>query len=162
MKNLFVRETSGQATLETAVFLVFLLLMVAWAMNVVYFEQYVKTLHGGAASGAILYAQGDLTPAGKQPAVAAVSTAAQSETEDTTTRNTREAAPSVSVGSGCPSGFVDPESTASTAHGQFTASGVTTTEKFVPFWIGTLFGHAIMPFSAPATYTHTVCERVLN
>jgi hypothetical protein len=162
MKNLFVRESSGQATIETAVFLLFCVLMLAWTLNVVYFVQYAKTVHGGAAQGAVLYTQGDLTPAGKQPAVAAVSTAAQSETEDTTTRNTREAAPSVSVGSGCPSGFVDPEASASTAHGQFAASSVTTTEKFVPFWTGTIFGHSIMPFTAPATYTHTVCERVLN
>lgn len=161
MKNLFLRESSGQATVETAVFMVFVVLLLAWSLNVVYFVQYVKTLHGGAAQGAVLYAQGDLTPTGSQPSVSVVTPTAASEPLNNV-RNTKEAAASVVVSGGCPSGFVDPEASASTAHGQFTASSVTTTEKFVPFWTGTVFGHSIMPFSAPATYTHTVCERVLN
>jgi hypothetical protein len=161
MKNLFMRETSGQATVETAVFMVLVVLMLAWALNVVYFEQYVKSLHGGAAQGAVLYAQGDLTPTGAQPSASVVTPAGTNE-ERNTLRNAKESAPSVAVGSGCPSGFVDPEASASTAHGQFSASGVTVSEKFVPFWSGTIWGHSIMPFTAPQTYTHTVCERVLN
>lgn len=173
-RKLFLRETSGQATIEAALFLTFMMLFVAWTVNVNYFVSYVKTIHIGASQGAALSAEGDLTDAGSTPAVAAVSALATSETKNTT-RNTREQAASINVCSTaigvsgtatkCSSGvagFIDPEATASSSRGQFYANAVQVTQQFTPFFSGTILGHPIMPFSAPQTFTHTVYMRALN
>jgi hypothetical protein len=169
------KETSGQATLEVTLFLVMMVTFVAWAINLNYFISFVKTIHAGAEQGVSLSAQGDLTDSGKLPGQTTVTAVANNETSNTN-RNPDEAQAQITTCSaqigisgnatrcsdGSTADFVDPEATSSPSHGQFYANAVTIKQNFSPFFSGTILGHAVMPFSAPQTYTHTVYMRALN
>lgn len=168
-------ETSGQSVIETALFLMMMLLFVAFTLNVNYYVGFVQTIHSASQSSADFSAQGSVTGSSTAPSASAVAQAARNETANTV-RNTNEAAPTVNVCSqaiGTSSGatecsaggtaaFVDPESGSSTSTGRFYGNAVTVTQTFTPFISGTFMGHQLMPFSAPSSFSHTVYMRALN
>jgi Flp pilus assembly protein TadG len=170
-----IAEDSGQALVETTLFLVLICLLIAFTINVNHFIGFVQTVHTASSKGATLSIQGQLSTSGSLPAGSQVSLAAINETANTT-RNLNEAAPTVNVCSasigtiggatecsaGGVSGFVDPESGTSSTAGTFYANSVEVNQTFTPIFSGTIMGHAVMPLSAPQFYSHTVYMRGLN
>jgi hypothetical protein len=169
-------ESSGQALLETAVFLLMICLFIGFTINVNYFLGFAQTVHSASSNGASFSAQGMLSSrGGSLPVSSQVSQVASNETANTT-RNSAESAVNVNVCSagigtsggatqclaGGVAGFVDPESTTSTSGGQFFANSVQVTQNFTPFISGTILGHPVLPFSAPQSYSHTVFMRAIN
>ncbi len=169
-------ESSGQALIETTVFLLLICLLIAFTINVSYFIGFAQTVHDASSNSASFSTQGLLSShGGALPPTTQVSQVAANETANTT-RNNKEAAPAVNVCSesvgtrggatectvGGVAGFVDPESSISTSTGQFYANSVQVTQTFIPFLSGTILGHPVMPFSAPQSYSHTVYMRTLN
>lgn len=175
MKSQFCNEECGQALFETALYLMFVCLLIAFTININYYLGFVQTVHSASSNGASFSIQGQLSPNGSLPASSIVSQAASNETANTT-RNSAIGAAIVNVCSaaigttggatecsaGGVSGFVDPESATSTSRGKFYSNSVQVTQGFKPIFSGTLMGFPIMPFSAPQSYSHTVYMRTLN
>jgi len=169
-------DSSGQALLETVVFLLLICLFIGFTINVNYFIGFAQTVHSASTNSASFSTQGLLSARGTAlPVGSQVSQVAANETANTT-RNSSEDSPTVNVCSatigtsggasecagGGVAGFIDPESSTSTSAGQFFANSVQVTQNFTPFISGTILGHPIMPFSAPQSYNHTVFMRALN
>lgn len=164
-----VADESGQALVESAVFISILFLLVAYALNFNYYIGFVTTLHTAGAKAAYYSAQGDLTALAKTPpTTASVATVAKNE-DDNSLRATTEAAPQVSVcmpssgtDNGC-SGFSDPE-TGVPGTGGFVMNSVTVTQQFTPlFGSGrSIFGHDLVPFTSAIPVSHTVYMRELQ
>ncbi len=169
-------ESSGQALMETTVFLLLICLLIGFTINVNYFIGFVQTVHTASSNSALFSTQGLLSShGGSLPVSNQVAQVAANETANTT-RNSSEATSDVNVCSaangttggatectaGGVTGFVDPESSTSTSTGQFYSNSVQVTQTFTPFLSGTILGHPVMPFSAPQSYNHTVYMRALN
>jgi Flp pilus assembly protein TadG len=164
----FVQEESGQALLESAVFICIMFVLVVFAINFNFYINSINMIHSSSARGADFSTQGDLTAFGTLPSATTVTTAVKNEAANTTHFGI-DVDPSITVCSpaggssaGC-SGFTDPE--ASTANtGNFVTNSVQVTETFTPFFGSgkSVLGFNLIPFSSRSTVSHTVFMRALN
>ena len=152
-------EASGQALLETTVFLLLVMLMCVFAVNMVSYLQFIQNTSTAAASGTSYSVQGPLSPAAQPlPSNGAVAVVAGNQAAGPLVSS-----PNVNVCSGatgCSAGFVDPET--STCGWTFSANSVQVQQTFSPVFPASAFGFPILPFGTPQTYTQTVVGRALN
>jgi len=160
-----IADESGQALVESALFISLLFLLLTLAINFAYYIGFVNTIHAASARATDYSSQGDLTSLGTLPDESSVTTAAKNEIGNTL-RNTNESAPSVTVCSGnsggC-AGFIDPENGVANTGG-FSANSVTVSQQFTPFFGDgkSIAGHSLIPFTSSTPVTHTVYMRSLQ
>ena len=139
-------EASGQALLETTVFLLLVMLMCVFAVNMVSYLQFIQNTSTAAASGTSYSVQGPLSPAAQPlPSNGAVAVVAGNQAAGPLVSS-----PNVNVCSGatgCSAGF---------------ANSVQVQQTFSPVFPASAFGFPILPFGTPQTYTQTVVGRDLN
>lgn len=155
----FRDESSGQALLETTVFLLLVMLMCVFAVNMVSYLDFIQNTATAAAAGTNYSVQGPLSPAAQPlPSSGAVAVVAGNQA-----LSPLSASPNVNVCmavAGCSAGFVDPEASASGS--TFSANSVQVQQTFTPFFSASAFGFPILPFATPQSYTQTVVGRALN
>lgn len=166
----FIEEESGQALVESAVFICIMFVLTIFALNFNYYIGFINTIHASSAQSVAFSTQGDLTPFGTLPSADAVVAVANGETGNSTKGSASSQFPStVNVCSpagfataNC-SGFTDPEATTANT-GNFVTNSVQVTQTFKPFFgVGnSVLGINLMPFTTPSTVSHKVFMRALN